>query len=78
MAEFLKEGAKFPPHSPLGRLTEKQRKPLITAYALGYYDVQKKVTIVQLAEKLDLARSTLDAHLRKAERQLMYHLMNES
>lgn len=28
--------AKFPPDSPLGRLTEKQRKVLMTAYNLGY------------------------------------------
>ncbi len=70
--------AQFPPHSPLSRLTEKQRQVLTTAYALGYYDVPKKVTIVQLAERLDLARSTVDVQLRRAERRLLNHIMNES
>ena len=70
--------AKFLPHSPLSRLTEKQQKVFITAYTLGYYDVPRKISLAQLAEKLDLARSTSDAHLRKAERRLMYHIMNES
>jgi len=70
--------AQFPPHSLLNHLTEKQQRVLITAYALGYYDVPKKIRLVQLAEKLDLAISTLDVHLRKAERRLMYHIMNES
>jgi len=57
--------AKFLPHSPLSRLTEKQQKVFITAYTLGYYDVQRKISLAQFAEKLNLARSTLDAHLRK-------------
>ncbi len=70
--------AQFPPHSPLSRLTEKQRRPLITAYTLGYYDVPKKIGLVQLARRLDLAHSTLDAHLRKAEHRLLYHIINES
>jgi len=68
----------FPPHSLLSRLTEKQRRTLITAHALGYYDVPKKIGLVQLAERLNLARSTLDEHLRKAEHRLFYHIINES
>ena len=70
--------AKFPPHSPISRLTEKQRRALITAYTLGYYDVPKKIGLVQLAERLDLALSTLDVHLRKAEHRLLHHIINES
>jgi len=70
--------AQFLPHSPLSRLTKKQQKVFVTAYTLGYYDLPRRIRLAQLAEKLDLARSTLDAHLRKAERQLMYHIMNES
>jgi predicted DNA binding protein len=70
--------AQFLPHSPLSRLTEKQRKVFVTAYALGYYDLPRRVNLAQLAEKLDLAHSTLDAHLRKAERRLLNYLMNES
>lgn len=70
--------AKFPPHSPLNRLTEKQRRVLITAHNLGYYEVPRKINLVQLAERLDLAYSTLDVQLRRAERRLLNHIMNES
>jgi predicted DNA binding protein len=70
--------AQFSPHSPLNRLTEKQRRALITAYTLGYYDVPKKIGLVQLAERLDRAHSTLDVQLRRAERRLLYHIINES
>jgi hypothetical protein len=69
--------AQFLSHSPLSRLTEKQQKVFVTAYTLGYYDLPRRISLAQLAEKLDLARSTLDTHLRRAEKQLMYHIMNE-
>jgi len=68
----------FPPHSLLSHLTEKQRRTLITAHALGYYDIPKKIGLVQLAERLDLSRSTVDMQLRRAERRLLNHIMNES
>jgi hypothetical protein len=70
--------AQFPPHSLLSRLTEKQRKTLLTAYELGYYDIPKKVGLVRLAERLNLSRSTVDMQLRRAERRLLRHIMNES
>ncbi|HXY86860.1 MAG TPA: helix-turn-helix domain-containing protein [Candidatus Acidoferrales bacterium] len=70
--------AKFPPHSPLSRLTEKQRRALITAYTLGYYDIPKKIGLVPLAEKLNLAHSTLDVQLRRGERRLLSRIINES
>jgi len=70
--------AQFPPHSLLSRLTEKQRRVLITAHNLGYYDVPRKISLVQIAERFDLAYSTLDVQLRRAERRLLNHIMNES
>jgi hypothetical protein len=70
--------AKFPPHSLISHLTEKQQRAFVAAYTLGYYDVPKKIGLVRLAERLNLSRSTLDEHLRKAERRLIYHIMNES
>ena len=70
--------ARFSPHSPLNRLTEKQRRVLITAHNLGYYEVPRRINLVQLAERLDLAYSTLDVQLRRAERRLLNHIMNES
>jgi predicted DNA binding protein len=44
--------AQFPTHSPLNRLTGKQQRVFVTAYSLGYYDVLKKISLVQLAERL--------------------------
>jgi predicted DNA binding protein len=70
--------AKFPPHSPLNRLTEKQRRVFITAHNLGYYEVPRKINLVQLAERLELAYSTVDVQLRRAERRLLSHIMSES
>jgi len=70
--------AKFPPHSLISHLTEKQQRAFIAAYTLGYYDVPKKIGLARLAEKLNLSRSTLDEHLRKAEHRLFYHIINES
>lgn len=69
--------ARFPPNSPVGKLTEKQRKVLITAYRLGYYDVPRKITSETLARKLNLVKSTLSTHLRKAERRLLRDLLSE-
>jgi len=70
--------AQFSIHSLISRLTEKQRNALVTAYAFGCYDVPRKIALVQLAKRLNLALSTLDKHLRKAEQRLLYHIMNES
>jgi len=70
--------AQFSPHSPLNRLTEKQRRVFITAHNLGYYDVPRKISLAQLAERLHLAHSTLGVQLRRAERRLLNHIMNES
>jgi predicted DNA binding protein len=69
--------AKFPPNSPLGRLTEKQRRVLITAYKLGYYDVPRKITSEELARRLNLVKSTFSAHVRKAERRLLTEMLSE-
>jgi len=43
-----------------------------------YCDIPKKIGLAQLAEKLDIAYSTLDVQLRRAERRLLNHMMNES
>lgn len=69
--------AKFPPNSPIGRLTDKQRRVLITAYRLGYYDVPRRVTAEELAKRLNLVKSTFSAHVRKAERRLLTEMLSE-
>jgi len=69
--------ARFPPNSPIGRLTDKQRRVLIAAYRLGYYDVPRRITSEELAKKLNLVKATFSTHVRKAERRLLTELLSE-
>ncbi len=52
-------------------LTSKQLEVFQLACDYGYYEVPKKISIEELAEKLDLSPSTLAEHLRKAEAKLL-------
>jgi hypothetical protein len=70
--------AKFPPESPMGRLTEKQRKVLMTAFNLGYYDRPRRISSQQLAKRLNLASSTFVVHRQKAERRLLAAILGRS
>lgn len=67
--------AKFPQHSPLSRLTEKQRKVLTTAYVLGYYDTPRRISSQELGKRLKIGSSTLVGHRRRAERRLLAEIM---
>ncbi len=67
--------ARFAPDSLLQSLTEKQRKILSAAYSTGYYDVPRRIDSEQLAKRLNIGKSTLVEHLRKAEMRLMGDLM---
>jgi len=69
--------AKFSLNSPLNGLTEKQRKVLTTAYKLGYYCLPRKISTEQLAKKLNLHKSALAAHRRKAELRLITQVLKE-
>lgn len=69
--------AKFPPTWPLAPLTDQQRRVLTTAYRLGYYDVPRKISAEELASRLDLVKSTLSAHVRKAERRLLTEVLKQ-
>jgi DNA-binding CsgD family transcriptional regulator len=57
--------------SPLSKLTAKQRQALLTAFALGYYDVPRRISSEELSRHLDADKSTIVEHLRKAERKLI-------
>jgi predicted DNA binding protein len=41
---------------------------------MGYYDIPRKITSEELAERLGLVGSTVVEHLRKAEQRLMTQL----
>ena len=68
--------AKFSPESPLSVLTEKQRRAVTVAYRLGYYDVPRRISSRQLAQKLRIGSSAAAEHLRKAERRLLGKMLD--
>lgn len=51
----------------LGSLTAKQSEALSAALEAGYYDVPRKATLQDIAERLGRPRTTMEEHLRKAE-----------
>lgn len=67
----LLSDAGFSPISPLNQLTAKQQGVLLAAYKYGYYDIPRKITSEELAQKLGLVNSTVAEHLRKAELRLI-------
>ena len=54
--------------SLLSKLTSRQRQMLLTAFALGYYDVPRRISSDDLSMHLNVDKSTVVEHLRKAER----------
>jgi len=69
--------ARFSDESALNRMTERQRKVLLTAFNLGYYSIPKKITSEELARNLDMKSSTLIIHRIKAERHVIQALLEE-
>lgn len=65
------------PKSLLSALTSKQRRALLTAYALGYYDVPRRVSSEELSQHLNADKSTTVEHLRKAERKIIAGIIAE-
>lgn len=53
------------------RLTERQLLVLQRAIAEGFYDTPRRTSAARLAKSFGVSRSTLDEHLRKAERGVM-------
>ena len=69
--------AKFLPDSPLSQLTERQRRVIVSAFKLGYYDVPRRVSSEELARQLDIKEPTLVMHRRKAERRLLSSVLGQ-
>jgi hypothetical protein len=63
--------------SLLSKLTARQRQMLLTAYALGYYDVPRRISSDDLSRHLNIDKSTIVEHLRKAERKLIGRIIAE-
>jgi len=58
----------------LPELTDKQRKATELAIKNGYYEYPRKIGLEKLAKMSNLALSTYQAHLRKAERKLLPYI----
>lgn len=52
-------------------LTSKQKKAFETALNEGYYQIPKKISIQELADKTNVSFSTFRMHLKKAEAKLL-------
>lgn len=61
----------------LGRLTDRQREVLLTAFDAGYYDRPRATTGEDLADELDISPPTFQQHLRTAERKIVSFLAEE-
>lgn len=59
-------------------LTPRQRETLITAHGKGYYDIPRRITLVDLAEELDVSDQAVSERLRRGESKLIRnHLLDE-
>ncbi len=58
----------------LPSLTRRQGQAILAALEAGYYDAPRKVTTLDVARKLGVARSTFEEHLKAAESQLVHAL----
>lgn len=59
-------------------LTDRQRDALGAAVEAGYYEVPRRGTVADVAERLDCSPGTASEHLRKAEATLVYEAVGES
>ena len=59
------------PESVLPDLTRRQRQALLLASELGYYELPRKTTTEEIAEKLGITRRTVEEHLRRGEKKVM-------
>jgi predicted DNA binding protein len=54
-------------------LSDRQEEAIRTAVENGYYDVPRKIDMVDLSHMLGCSKSTLNATLRNAEKRIMNH-----
>ena len=59
----------------LSMLTDRQKEVFRTAVELGYYEIPRRATHEDIAERLGCAPSTVDEHLRKAESRVLSTLV---
>lgn len=54
-----------------GSLTETQRETLLTALAAGYFDVPRRATLEEIADRLDISTQAVSTRLRRGQRNLI-------
>lgn len=57
-------------------LTDRQRRVLVTAIERGYYNTPRTCTLTDLAEELDIAKSTASEILHRAEGDVLKRVMD--
>jgi HTH DNA binding domain len=62
--------------SLLSRLTSKQKNALLSAYALGYYDIPRRISSDDVSRHLKVDKSTVVEHLRRAEKKLIADIIS--
>ena len=55
----------------LSSIPPRQREFLNTAAEHGYFEIPRQVTLEEVADEMDITKTTASNHLRKAERQLV-------
>ena len=58
-----------------GRLTDRQREVLRTAYRMGYFEYPRSANATEVAEELGIGLSTLAEHLAAAQSKLLAELL---
>ena len=58
-------------------LTDRQIEVLSHAIRKGFYSMDRNVTLKQLADEMQMARSTYGEHIRRAEVEIMNKIMND-
>jgi len=59
-----------------GTLTDRQLTAISTALQLGYYEVPREGTLDDVADELECAESTASVLLRRAERDVLVHVLS--
>ncbi len=71
MVKIKKEVPSLVLHQSVPSLTEKQKEAFELAQEFGYYSYPRKISVKDLAGKMNVPRSTFQEHLRKAESKIV-------
>lgn len=64
------------PSGVLDTLTDRQHEVVYTAYEMGYYEIPRRSSTMEVAGELNLDQSTVSEHLQRAERNLLSAILD--